>query len=129
MNKRKKFGIMVIMAKASIWSAITMTTVCALTDHFGGADTYSIPWINLTFSRWWDVLFLPVCVNIILGLFFFENRHRIDSEDYKFGFLLQFLFGLVLVFWFGFGVGLMVGFIWLIKKITKLQMLKIKSPT
>lgn len=66
MNKREKF---VSMGVISFGSAVIMAGILALVPKT--VATYTIPGVNLTLSRWWDIPLLLIWLNLILGFWYF----------------------------------------------------------
>jgi len=96
MNKKKKLKIMAIV---SVGSAVITAIVLCIINNFKPISDFSMLWKNLTISRWWDILFLPIYVNIILGLILFRDPAYLKISDKKY------MAGL----WFGLGFGLLSG--------------------
>ncbi|MCL5733801.1 MAG: hypothetical protein M1334_04085 [Patescibacteria group bacterium] len=75
MSNRKKIGIMVITA---IWSAVIMAVILGITSHYRPISDYAAG-----FSPWWNILILPVYLDLILIMPFFSRQ--IDDRLFKYG--------------------------------------------
>ena len=120
MSTRKK---LVIMLTVSFCSAIIMAIVLGIVNHFQPISDYTIPLVNLTLPRFYDIFIVLIPVNAILGAFFFlipclTARYHLcrDDKETMFdglmsGLMVGFIIGLMSGLEFGLVSGLVAGFV------------------
>ncbi|MCL5733417.1 MAG: hypothetical protein M1334_01995 [Patescibacteria group bacterium] len=79
MSNRKKIGIMVITA---LWSAVIMAVILGITSHYRPISDYAVG-----FSPWWNILILPVYLDLILIIPLFSRQT--DNRIFKYGELIS----------------------------------------
>lgn len=122
MNRKKLLGLLTISTDVT---AIITATILSITSRFQPIPVYTIPIINLTLSRWWDIALAPLTLNLyflLIFLFAEENTHiesliqnleKLDSSGVYvalgiFTPMILMLIGIICGLINGFGIGLLV---------------------
>lgn len=117
MSKKEEFLGAMALVLISAWSAAITAVILALVNHFWRLNAYTILWINLTLSRWWDILFMVIYVNmfLVLSSFLIIEKDLKEQDEGASGMIIVSLFFLGLIAFIvtllvGFGYGAHVGF-------------------